>query len=92
MRYGRRFSLPIDPWPRASLGERLSVTVALCMLLLLPFIAVGAAALLTAALVFHVYRSFDVGAAVRAAIDRRALRLAGPGPAISRPGSRTGRA
>ena len=82
--------MPIDPWPQASLGERLSVTVALGMLLLLPFIAVGAAVILTAALVFHVYRSFDVGAALRAAIDRRALRLGGRSAALARAGTRIG--
>lgn len=74
MRYGRRFTLPIDPWPRASLGERLSVTLALGMLLLVPLVAAGAGLLLTAALVFHVSRSFDLGASLRAAIDRRGLR------------------
>lgn len=74
MRYGRRFTLPIDPWPRASLGERLSVTLVLGMLLLVPLIAAGAGLLLTAALTAHVYRSFDLGASLRAAIDRRGLR------------------
>ena len=73
MRNGRRFTLPIDPWPRASLGERLSVTFVLGFLLLVPFIAAGGAVILLAVVVLHVYRSFDLGAALRAAIDRRWL-------------------
>ena len=90
MRYGRRFTLPIDPWPRASLGERLSVTVALGMLLLLPFLAAGAGLILTAALVFHVYRSFDFGATLRAAIDRHALRAGRRRAVLARPGPEIG--
>ena len=77
MRYGRRFSWPldpwpVDPWPRASLGERLSVTFVLGFLLLVPFCAAGAVLLVVAALGVHVGRSYDLGAALRAAIDRRA--------------------
>lgn len=76
MRYGRRFTMPIDPWPRASLGERLSITVALSLLLVVPIIAAGVGLVLAAALVSHVYRSFDLGATLRAAIDRRRFRAA----------------
>lgn len=86
MRYGRRFTLPIDPWPRASLGERLSVTFVLGFLLLVPFIAAGICLILSVALVLHAYRSFDFGAALRAAIDRRRLgarvAMSGPRPEI----------
>ncbi len=87
MRYGRRFTLPIDPWPRASLGERLSITFVLGFLLLVPFIAAGAGLIVTAALVFHVYRSFDLGAALRAVIDRRASRGRAVSASIPGPGA-----
>lgn len=78
MRYGRRFSLPIDPWPRASLGERLSVTFVLGFLLLVPFCAAGAVLVVLAALAMHVGRSYDLGATVRAAFDRRMHRATVP--------------
>lgn len=77
--------MPIDPWPRASLGERLSVTLALGMLLVVPFVAAGAVLILAAAVVFHVYRSFDLGASLRAAIDRRGLRASPRGGPVSLP-------
>lgn len=84
MRYGRRFTLPIDPWPRAALGERLSITVALGMLLVVPLIAAGAGLIITAALMLHVYRSFDLGASLRMMIDRRGLRAAALGAPTAR--------
>ena len=43
MRYGRRFTLPIDPWPQASLAERTAVGMVLTFLLLIPSCAAGAA-------------------------------------------------
>ena len=83
MRYGRRFSLPIDPWPRASLGERLSVTFVLGFLLLVPFCAAGAVLLVVAALAIHVGKSYVLGTALRAVIDGRTRRPAIP-PIASR--------
>ncbi|MDP4004088.1 hypothetical protein [Methylobacterium sp. NEAU K] len=72
MRYGRRASLPIDPWPQASLGERMSVGLVLTFLLLVPFCAVGAALVVISALGTHIYRSYDLGASLRMRIERRA--------------------
>lgn len=72
MRPRRPFTLPIDPWPQAALAERLAVTVVLMMLLLLPFFAVGAALILVGTLALHAYRSYDLGASLRALIDRGA--------------------
>lgn len=69
---GRRFSLPIDPWPQAALAERLAVTVVLMLLLLLPFCALGGALVLAGGLALHVCRSYDLGASLRALIERGA--------------------
>jgi hypothetical protein len=71
MHYGRRFSLPIDPWPQASLGERTAVGMVLTFLLLVPACAAGVVLLVTAMLVAHVDRSYDLGASLRALIERR---------------------
>ncbi|GJE11107.1 MULTISPECIES: hypothetical protein [Methylobacterium] len=71
MRTGRRFSLPIDPWPQASLAERTAVGMVLTFLLLLPLCAAGAVLFVVTTLTAHVYWSYDCGAALRAAIARR---------------------
>ncbi|MDP4023317.1 hypothetical protein Q8W71_11825 [Methylobacterium sp. NEAU 140] len=70
----RRFTLPIDPWPRANLGERMAVSTVLMLLLLVPFCAVGAALVAVGLLTLYVYRSYDLGASLRALIDRRPAR------------------
>ncbi len=68
---GRTFHLPIDPWPRASLGERTAVGSVLVLLLALPCVAAALTLMLVVLLVQHAYRSYDCGTAVRALIDRR---------------------
>lgn len=67
----RPFRLPIDPWPRASLGERAAVGSVLFLLLALPCVAAALALALAAILAHHAYRSYDLGTALRALIDRR---------------------
>ncbi|ONF46225.1 hypothetical protein [Methylobacterium radiotolerans] len=83
MRTGRRFSLlslPIDPWPQASLAERTAVGMVLTGLLLVPACAVGAALLVISAVAAHVYWSYDLGAALHTFIARHA------GAAVARRG------
>ncbi|KQS81947.1 MULTISPECIES: hypothetical protein [Methylobacterium] len=83
MRTGRRFSLfslPIDPWPQASLAERTAVGMVLTGLLLVPACAVGAALLVFTTLAAHVYWSYDLGASLHAFIARHA------GAAVARRG------
>jgi uncharacterized membrane protein YraQ (UPF0718 family) len=77
MPIGRRFSLPIDPWPRASLAERTAVGSVLALLLAVPCAAAATALLVGAILVQHILRSYDAGTALRAVIDRHALPLLG---------------
>jgi hypothetical protein len=72
MRYGRRFSLPIDPWPQASLAERTAVGMVLTFLLLLPACAAGVALFVASTLAAHVYWSYDLGASLRSFVARRA--------------------
>lgn len=71
MRYGRRFSLPIDPWPQASLAERTAVGLVLTALLLVPACAAGALMIALAALGSHIAWSYAFGAALRDGIARR---------------------
>lgn len=71
MRYGRRFSLPIDPWPRASLGERMSVGLVLTFLLLVPFCAASAVMIVAATVGSYIAWSYDLGAALRELLDRQ---------------------
>ncbi|GJD33636.1 hypothetical protein [Methylobacterium aerolatum] len=68
---GRSIRLPVDPWPRASLGERAAVGSVLTLLLALPCVAAGILGLLALVLTQHVMRSYDCGTAIRAMIDRR---------------------
>jgi hypothetical protein len=68
---GRVFRLPVDPWPRASLGERAAVGSVLIMLLAVPCAAAALALMLALLLVQHAARSYDLGTAIRARIDRR---------------------
>lgn len=68
---GRPIRLPVDPWPRASLGERAAVGSVLMLLLAVPCAAAAFTAMLGLLLVHHACRSYDVGAAIRAMIDRR---------------------
>lgn len=70
MPIARPFRLPIDPWPRASLGERAAVGSVLFLLLALPCVAATLVLALVALIGQHIYRSYDVGAALRALIDR----------------------
>lgn len=70
MPIARPFRLPIDPWPRASLGERAAVGSVLILLLALPCVAATLALALATILVQHAFRSYDLGTALRAAIDR----------------------
>jgi hypothetical protein len=77
MRYGRRFYLPIDPWPQASLAERTAVGMVLTFLLLLPAFAAGALLFVVTTLATHVYWSYDLGASLRAFIDRRTAAVLG---------------
>ncbi|MGU3666673.1 hypothetical protein ACLBX9_20985 [Methylobacterium sp. A49B] len=74
MRYGRHFSLPIDPWPQASLAERTAVGMVLTFLLFLPACA---ALFVASTLAAHVYWSYDLGASVRAFVARRAGAMGG---------------
>ncbi|MCJ2014492.1 hypothetical protein [Methylobacterium sp. J-076] len=69
----RPFRLPIDPWPQASLGERTAVGSVLVLLLALPCVAAALVLALAVILVQHAYRSYDLGTALRAGFDRRAL-------------------
>lgn len=71
MRYGRRFSLPIDPWPQASLGERMSVGLVLTFLLLVPFCAASAVMIVTAAVGSYIAWSYEIGASLRVLIARQ---------------------
>ncbi|MCJ2122675.1 hypothetical protein [Methylobacterium sp. J-077] len=77
MRYGRRFSLPIDPWPQASLGERMSVGLVLTFLLLVPICAASAVMIVSATIGAYIAWSYDLGASVRIAIERLIGRMAG---------------
>ena len=72
MRNGRRFYLPIDPWPQASLAERTAVGMVLTFLLLLPACAAGAALFVITTLATHIYWSYDFGASLRDVVARRA--------------------
>lgn len=72
MRSGRSFSLPIDPWPQASLAERTAVGMVLTFLLLLPACAAGAALFVASLVATHVYWSYDLGASLRGFIARHA--------------------
>ncbi|MGH1590895.1 hypothetical protein ACRBEV_24160 [Methylobacterium phyllosphaerae] len=81
MRYGRRVSLPIDPWPQASLGERTAVGMVLTFLLIVPACAAGAVLFVISTLVAHVYWSYDLGASLHAFIVRR---IGGARPAKAR--------
>ncbi|MBE7243975.1 MAG: hypothetical protein INR63_03415 [Actinomycetospora chiangmaiensis] len=69
MHYGRRFSLPIDPWPQASLAERTAVGMVLTFLLLLPACAALFALTMLAT---YICWSYDRGAALRDLIARHA--------------------
>ena len=71
MRTGRRFTLPIDPWPEASLAERTAVGMVLTFLLLLPVCAAGAVLFAVTALAAYVSWSYDLGVALRTFIVRR---------------------
>ncbi|MCJ2053492.1 hypothetical protein [Methylobacterium sp. J-070] len=71
MRSGRRFTLPIDPWPQASLAERTAVGMVLTFLLLIPFCAAGAALFVITTLTAYLQWSYDRGASLRALIERR---------------------
>ncbi|WP_342164916.1 hypothetical protein [Methylobacterium sp. SD21] len=62
---------PIDPWPRASLGERTAVGSVLILLLALPCMAAAVAVVLIAILTQHAYRSYEAGAMLRARLIRR---------------------
>jgi hypothetical protein len=68
MRSGRRFSLPIDPWPQASLAERTAVGMVLTFLLLVPVCATVIAAAGVAA---YVSWSYEVGALLHDLIVRK---------------------
>jgi hypothetical protein len=71
MHDGRRFSLPIDPWPQASLAERTAVGMVLTFLLLVPACVAGAVLVVIATLATHIERSYDLGASLRTVIARR---------------------
>mgnify|MGYP001807836365 CR=1 FL=1 len=77
MRYGRPLSLPIDPWPQASLGERMSVGLVLTLLLLVPFCAASAVMSVAASVGAYIAWSYDLGASLREAIERQLGRMAG---------------
>jgi len=77
MRSGRRFSLPIDPWPQASLGERMSVGLVLTLLLVVPLCAASAMMVVSAAIGAYITWSYDLGASLRDALERRIGRMAG---------------
>ena len=72
MRSGRRFSLPIDPWPQASLAERTAVGMVLTFLLLLPACAVGAVLFVIAVVATYISWSYDLGVSLRGFIIRHA--------------------
>lgn len=72
MRSGRHFSLPIDPWPQASLAERTAVGMVLTFLLLLPACAAGAVLVVISMIATHIYWSYDLGAALRGVLVRHA--------------------
>jgi len=76
MRYGRRFSLPIDPWPQASLGERMSVGLVLTLLLAVPLCAASAVMVVSATIAAYIAWSYDVGASLRNLMERQVSRLA----------------
>ena len=61
---------PIDPWPRASLGERTAVGSVLILLLALPCMAAALGVALLAILAQHACRSYDAGAMLRARLTR----------------------
>lgn len=75
MRYGRRFSLPIDPWPQASLGERMSVGLVLTLLLAVPLCAASAVMVVSATIAAYIAWSYDVGASLRNLMERQVGRL-----------------
>lgn len=75
MRYGRRFSLPIDPWPQASLGERMSVGLVLTLLLAVPLCAASAVMVVSATIAAYVAWSYDIGASLRNLMERQVDRL-----------------
>ena len=72
MRSGRRFSLPIDPWPQASLAERTAVGMVLTFLLLLPACAVGATLFVISLIATYIAWSYDIGVTLRGFIVRHA--------------------
>ncbi|MCJ2016591.1 hypothetical protein MKK84_03980 [Methylobacterium sp. E-065] len=72
MRSGRRFSLPIDPWPQASLAERTAVGMVLTFLLLIPACAAGVALCVIAVVATYISWSYDLGASLRGVIVRHA--------------------
>ncbi|MBE7204445.1 MAG: hypothetical protein INR70_42550 [Parafilimonas terrae] len=72
MRSGRHFSLPIDPWPQASLAERTAVGMVLTFLLLLPACAAGAVLFVISLVATHIACSYDLGASLRSLIAQHA--------------------
>ncbi|MEL6064062.1 MULTISPECIES: hypothetical protein [unclassified Methylobacterium] len=72
MHSGRHFSLPIDPWPQASLAERTAVGVVLTLLLLLPACAVGATLFVISMVATYIAWSYESGVCLREVIGRRA--------------------
>jgi len=72
MRSGRHFSLPIDPWPQASLAERTAVGMVLTFLLLVPACAAGAVLFVLSVIATHIYWSYDLGASLRGFMVRQA--------------------
>ena len=76
MRYGRRLSLPIDPWPQASLGERMSVGLVLTLLLAVPLCAASAVMVVSATIAAYIAWSYDLGASLRNLIERQVSRRA----------------
>jgi hypothetical protein len=72
MRSGRHFSLPIDPWPRASLAERTAVGMVLTFLLLLPACAAGAVLFVISLVATYIAWSYDLGVFLRGLIARHA--------------------
>ena len=70
MRSGRRVSLPIDPWPQASLAERTAVGMVLTFLLLLPACAVGATLFVISMVATYIAWSYDIGVCLRGFIGR----------------------
>ncbi|MCJ2068844.1 hypothetical protein MKK75_08525 [Methylobacterium sp. J-030] len=82
MRSGRHFSLPIDPWPQASLAERTAVGMVLTFLLLLPACAAGAVLVVISMIATHIYWSYDLGASLHGLIVRQARILGRPGRVV----------